>query len=205
MQLKENETIDDKIKNIKNNFDYNNKKDPLVKEFKLTKYCIDNLKKLNDPQYIKLFKDNQINNNKITEINIIYRILLLFLGEKAIVEISDDNLFWKKCCKYLKDKGDVKIGNFIITKSNSFCFDHQTINLIEFILIGNKNNILNGYYEKLCKTTGLIIPLIKEALEYCGIIVNNRNSNTSSKVLDNLLFNKKLITKLDNIIKNDHS
>ena len=205
LQLKENETIDDKIKNIKNNFDYNNKKDPLVKEFKLTKYCIDNLKKLNDPQYIKLFKDNQINNNKITEINIIYRILLLFLGEKAIVEISDDNLFWKKCCKYLKDKGDAKIGNFIITKSNNFCFDHQTINLIEFILIGNKNNILNGYYEKLCKTTGLIIPLIKEALEYCGIIVNNRNSNTSSKVLDNLLFNKKLITKLDNIIKNDHS
>ena len=206
LQLKENETIDDKIKNIKNNFDYNyNKKDSLVKEFKLTKLCINNLKKLNDIKNIKLFKDKQINNNKITEINIIYRILLLLLGEKIIVEISDDILFWKNCCKYLKDKGDVKIGNFIIGKSNSFCFDHQTINLIESILIGNKNNILNGYYEKLCKTTGLIIPLIKEALEYSGIIVANRNNNAISKVLDNLLFNKKLITKLDNIIKNYHS
>ncbi len=171
------------------------------KEFKLSKNTIKNIKQLNENQYIQLFKENQINNNKITEINIIYRILLLLFGEKKIVEISDDNLFWKNVCKYFLDKiTKENIGNFIVEKSKNLNFDHQTINLIEFILIGNKNNIINGYYEKLCKTTGLIIPLIREALDFCGVVVTDTKIR-ANRLLDNLQYNQKLICKLDNIIK----
>ena len=200
LQLKENETIEDKIKTLKNSC---SGKDKSLndKEFKLSKNTIKNLKKLNENQYIKLFKENQINNNKITEINIIYRILLLLLGEKTIAEISDDNNFWKNACKYFLDKmTKEKIGNFIIDKSKNFCFDHHKINSIEFILIGNKNNITNGYYEKLCKTTGLIIPLIKEALDFCGVIAIDTKTR-ANRLLDNLQYNQKLIYKLNNIIK----
>ena len=199
LQLKENETIEDKIKKLKNNS--NNNKEPtskLIKEFKLSKDVIRNLKQLNEAQNIKLFKEKQINKNKITEINIIYKILLLLLGEKKLVEISDDYTFWKKCCKYFLDKSEGKIGNCIINQVKNFCFDHQTINLIEFTLIGNKNNILNGYYEKLCKTTGLIMPLIKQALEYCGITTSDNKYNP--RILDNLKYNQMLINKLDIII-----
>jgi len=199
LQLKENETIEDKIKKLKNNS--NNSKEPtskLIKEFKLSKDVIRNLKQLNEAQNIKLFKEKQINKNKITEINIIYKILLLLLGEKKLVEISDDYTFWKKCCKYFLDKSEGKIGNCIINQVKNFCFDHQTINLIEFTLIGNKNNILNGYYEKLCKTTGLIIPLIKQAFEYCGITTSDNKYNP--RILDNLKYNQMLINKLDIII-----
>ena len=198
LQLKENETIEDKIKKLKNN---SNSKEPtskLIKEFKLSKDVIRNLKQLNEAQNIKLFKEKQINKNKITEINIIYKILLLLLGEKKMVEISDDYTFWKKCCKYFLDKSEGKIGNCIINQVKNFYFDHQTINLIEFTLIGNKNNILNGYYEKLCKTTGLIMPLIKQALEYCGIITSDNKYNP--RILDNLKYNLMLINKLDIII-----
>ena len=198
LQLKENETIEDKIKKLKNN---SNSKEPtskLIKEFKLSKDVIRNLKQLNEAQNIKLFKEKQINKNKITEINIIYKILLLLLGEKKLVEISDDYTFWKKCCKYFLDKSEGKIGNCIINQVKNFYFDHQTINLIEFTLIGNKNNILNGYYEKLCKTTGLIMPLIKQALEYCGIITSDNKYNP--RILDNLKYNLMLINKLDIII-----
>ena len=198
LQLKENETIEDKIKKLKNN---SNSKEPtskLIKEFKLSKDVIRNLKQLNEAQNIKLFKEKQINKNKITEINIIYKILLLLLGEKKLVEISDDYTFWKKCCKYFLDKSEGKIGNCIINQVKNFYFDHQTINLIEFTLIGNKNNILNGYYEKLCKTTGLIMPLIKQALEYCGIITTDNKYNP--RILDNLKYNLMLINKLDIII-----
>jgi hypothetical protein len=198
-RVKENETIEDKIKTLKNSCSGKDK--PLNdKEFKISKNTIKNLKQLNENQYIKLFKENQINNNKITEINIIYRILLLLLGEKKIAEISDDNIFWKNMCKYFLDKmTKEKIGNFIIDKSKNFCFDHHNINSIEFILIGNKNNITNGYYEKLCKTTGLLIPLIKQALIYCGIIISDKK-NMTSRILDNLKYNQILINKLDNII-----
>ena len=204
LQLKENETIDDKIKKLKS---ISNTKGNLynkLKDFKLSKDSINNLKLLNNFQYIKLFKENHINNNKITEINIIYKLLLLFMGEKNLVEISDDNIFWKNCCKYFLGKSDEgKIGNYIISQAKNFCFDHRTINLIEFMLIGNKNNIINGYYEKLCKTTGLIIPLIKQALEYCGVIFTDKKNNIN-KVLENLQYNQILINKLDSIINCYH-
>ena len=197
LQLKENETIENKIQNLKNNYKI---KEPLIKKFKLSKNCIKHLKQLNDYQNVALFKENQINKNKITEINIIYRILFLLFGEKKLAEICDDNIFWKKCCKYFLEKNkDGKFGNFIITLADNFSFDHRTINLIESILIGNKNNIINGYYEKLCKTTALIIPLVKEALIFCGII-NPETNIISSKILDNLQFNKNLINKLNIII-----
>lgn len=197
LQLKEKETIEDKIKNIKSNIN-NKDTSKYIKEFKLSKDVIRNLKQLNEVQNIKLFKEKQINKNKITEINIIYKILLLLFGEKALVEISDDYTFWKKCCKYFLNKSEGKIGNFIINQVKNLFFDHQTINLIEFNLIGNKNNILNGYYEKLCKTTGLIIPLIKQVLEYCGITTANNENNP--RILDNLKYNQNLINKLDIII-----
>ena len=198
LQLKENETIEDKIKKLQNNSKNKEPTSKLIKEFKLSKDVIRNLKQLNEAQNIKLFKEKQINKNKITEINIIYKILLLLLGEKKLVEISDDYTFWKKCCKYFLDKSEGKIGNYIINQVKNFYFDHQTINLIEFTLIGNKNNILNGYYEKLCKTTGLIIPLIKQVLEYCGIITSDKKYNP--RILDNLKYNQMLINKLDIII-----
>jgi hypothetical protein len=69
LQLKENETIEDKIKTLKNSCSGKDK--PLNdKEFKISKNTIKNLKQLNENQNIKLFKENQINNNKINEINI---------------------------------------------------------------------------------------------------------------------------------------
>ena len=198
LQLKKNETIEDKIKKLKNNIT----KEPsnLNHEFKLSKETLRYLKQLNEKQNINFFIENRMDKNKITEINIIYKILLLFLGEKKLVEISDDNIFWQKCCKYFLDNSDEgKIGNFIINQIKNFCFDHQTINLIEFTLIGNKNNIKNGYYEKLCKTTALLIPLIKQALIYCGIIISDKK-NMTSRILDNLEYNQILIKKLDKII-----
>jgi len=198
LQLKENETIEGKIKKLNNNFNNKEPTSKLIKEFKLSKDVIRNLKQLNEVQNIKLFKEKQINKNKITEINIIYKILLLLLGEKKLVEISDDYTFWKKCCKYFLRKSEGKIGNFIINQVKNFCFDHQTINLIEFTLIGNKSNIINGYYEKLCKTTGLIIPLIKQILEYCGVTSSDNKNNP--RILDNLKYNQMLINKLDIMI-----
>lgn len=98
LQLKKNETIEDKIKKLKNN---NTKESSnLNQEFKLSKETLKYLKQLNEKQNINFFIENKIDKNKVTEINIIYKILLLLLGEKKLVEISDDNIFWEKCCKF---------------------------------------------------------------------------------------------------------
>ena len=44
------------------------------------------------------------------------------------------------------------------------------------------------------------MPLIREALYFCGIIENDTKTNTNI-ILDNLLFNQKLICKLEDIIR----
>ena len=115
LQLKKNETIEDKIKKLKNN---NTKESSnLNQEFKLSKETLKYLKQLNEKQNINFFIENKIDKNKVTEINIIYKILLLLLGEKKLVEISDDNIFWEKCCKFFLDNSDEgKIGNYIINQ-----------------------------------------------------------------------------------------
>lgn len=98
LQLKKNETIEDKIKKLKNN---NTKESSnLNQEFKLSKETLKYLKQLNEKQNINFFIENKIDKNKVTEINIIYKILLLLLGEKKLVEISDDNIFGKNVANF---------------------------------------------------------------------------------------------------------
>ena len=58
-----------------------------------------------------------------------------------------------------------------------------------------KKKILPNFYSKICSTTGLLIFIIKEALEYCGVIQNEKKTQPS-RILDNLLFYKNTIDTL---------
>lgn len=55
-------------------------------------------------------------------------------------------------------------------------FDFSDENLYKIIkIIGNREKkITPTYYSKTCGTTGLIIFLIKDAMEYAGIIVDKK-------------------------------
>ena len=85
-----------------------------------------------------------------------------------------------------------KIGSFILDKINNITFEHKKIFFLNKLLLNMKTKILPNYFSKICGTTGLLLFLIKDALEYCGVIKNDKKTQPA-RILDNLLYYKKSI------------
>jgi len=170
-----------------------------ITEFSLSKGAIKAIELLNNELYDKLFKKPVLDDN-LKEILIIYRILFYLLGEKEIAEIKDENLFWTKMTEYLVNNSDGKIGTYISNNVKNFHFDYKTINLINKLVKDVKNKILPSYFSKICGTTGLVVFLIKDALEYCGIILSDKKTQPSI-IYQHLQFEKKNVNRVNNYIE----
>ena len=72
--------------------------------------------------------------------------------------------------------------------------------MINKFLVGMKKNINPNYFSKICGTTGLLVFLIKDALEFCGVIVNSKKTQPA-RILDNLMYYKNTIDNLAQIIE----
>ena len=193
LELGSKETVDDLIMKIRLKYS----KEELTKpfnEFQIPKGPYKAVELLNNDLYCKIFKKDIIEKNE-EEICIIYRALLILLGEFEIASIFNDKKFWKKCIEYLSENSNGKIGTFILEKFKNISFSHKKIFLLNKLLIGIKNKILPTYFSKICGTTGLLTFLIKDALEYCGVIINTRKTQPS-RVLDNLMYYKNVIDTL---------
>ena len=62
-----------------------------------------------------------------------------------------------------------------------------------------KNKIVPNYFSKICGTTGLLVFIVKDALEYCGVIINDKKTQPA-RILDNLLYYKNSIDSLAQFI-----
>ena len=144
-------------------------------EFTLSKGAIKAIELLNNELYDKIFKKPVLDDN-LKEILIIYRILFYLLSENEIAEIKDENLFWNTMREYLLNKSEGKIGTFISNNVKNFNFSNKTIYLINKLVKDIKNKIIPSYFTKICGTTGLVVFLIKDALEYCGVIFSDKKT-----------------------------
>ncbi len=120
------------------------------------------------------------------------------MNEIKIAEIVDDGEFWTKCIEYLNNNGKEKIGSFILEKTKNFDFSHKSIYLLNKLLVGIKPNINPAFFSKLSGTTGMLIFIIKEALEFCGVLVSKKTPK--SRIYDNLIYYKNMIDHLTNFI-----
>ena len=59
--------------------------------------------------------------------------------------------------------------------------------------------MIPNYFSKICGTTGLLVFGIKDALEYCGVIKNDKKTQPS-RILDNLLYYKNSIDTIASFI-----
>ena len=197
LELSNRETINDLIMKIRLN--YTN--DELSKNF--TKFEISRgpskaVELLNNELYSKIFKKNYIEKNE-EEICKVYRVLFVLFDEYEIANINNNRLFWTKCVEYLTKNSDGKIGSFILDKINNISFEHKKIFLINKILLGMKKIMIPNYFSKICGTTGLLVFGIKDALEYCGVIKNDKKTQPS-RILDNLLYYKNSIDTIASFI-----
>ena len=198
LDLNSDETIDDLI--MKTKLKYSN--DELNKkfsEFQISRGAVKAVELLNNPLYSKLFKKPVLEKN-VEEICKVYRTLFTLLGEYQIANIPEDEYFWVKCTEYLNSKSEGKIGSFILEKFKNVTFEKKKIVLINKFLVGMKKKINPNYFPKICGTTGLLIFLIKDALEYCGVIINDKKTQPA-RILDNLMYYKNSIETLAQIIE----
>jgi hypothetical protein len=147
--------------------------------------------------FSKLFKQKVLD-IKLSDIYIVYRVLFALMGETKIAEIVDDNEFWEKCIEYLNNNGKNKIGSFIYEKSKSFDFSHKNIYTLNKLLVGIKPKLNPGSFSKISGTTGLLIFIVRDALEFAGVLITNKTPK--SRIYDNLMYYKNLIEPLTNFI-----
>ena len=196
LNLNKDETMETKIKRIKNEFSDEDISHP-PKGFLLSEESKNKLKELNNNEKQEIYKTDldKIDKDKNLLI-IIYKILFVLLDKEEIYSILNDNIFWRRSSQYLlKQNSEGKIGDFILGKIPTFSFSSKSFNKIETIIKDNRENIIN----EIKKNENIIIAsLIKEALEYCGVIIEPGKTQ-GNIIIKNLKKNQMIINYLNNL------
>ena len=196
LELKERETLNDRINKFMTTYSKSEYTKPLGK-FTVARNSATALLSIDKEMFSKIFKQKVLD-IKLSDIYIVYRALFVLIGEEKIAEIVDDGEFWIKCTEYLNTNGKNKIGSFILEKSKNFDFSHKSIYLLNKLLVGIKPKFNPASFSKINGTTGLVIFIIKDALEYAGILITSKTPK--SRIYDNLIYYKNLIEPLTNFI-----
>ena len=183
---KENK-YDKEIENLKKKYNDDEFDKPYL-PFVLTRGAIKAVEFLNQDLYYKIFTKDELDPS-LSEIIIIYRILYQLLKVENLVSIKNDNDFWKENCKFLLSESHDKLGTFMVEKSKEFCFDCENCYKLKEMIENVKSKIVPSYFSKICGTTGLIVFVVKDALEYSGAIVNDKKTQPR-KIYDNILYEK---------------
>ena len=187
-QLEKKESkYDREIEKLKKKYDESEFQKPYL-PFVLTRGAIKAVEFLDQDLYIKIFTKDELDPS-LNEIIIIYRILYQLLKLEKLVLIKNDKEFWKENCNYLITESHDKLGIFMVEKSKEFCFDCENCHKLKEMIENMKSKIVPSYFSKICGTTGLIVFVVKDALEYSGAIVNEKKTQPR-KIYENLLYEK---------------
>ena len=167
-------------------------------KFELSKGAVKAIEMLNNEAYVKIFKIKELT-PPLNEILLIYRIFFQLLKSNNIYNIKDDKLFWIEVCEYILNNNNDKTGEFFKESINNFDFSPKNIYEIKKIINGNLEKIKPNIYSRICGTTGLLIFLIKDTLEYIGII-HSLKKNIPSIMLKYLEYIEKIQNKIEKYI-----
>ena len=191
LNLKKEETIENKINEIKKEF--NKEKLLQIKKFEISENLKEKIKLINTLEFLNEILNREMNNisgNIIT----IYKIFFVFFGEEKIYSTLNADIFWKKCYNYFNEKCKGNIGNFILNKIQLFNFKSKEFNKIRNLLKENKNEIIN----EISDSENCLMSLIKELFEYFGIIFS-KDKTEGNIYIHNLKRNQIIINYLNNL------
>ena len=192
--------IEEKINEIKekyspNELNINNT------HFILSKSCLKALELLNDEEHEKFFNNSNFHLFS-DDIYIVYKIIFQLIKNNEVKNAENKKEFYEKMGnfvhKYINDKN--QIGDFFKKMANEFEFNEENIFQIRKIIKGKEEKLKPRNYSQICATTGLVIFLVKDILDYLGL---NYNSNKGKPVfiLMNLEFLEKVKNKLPKYLK----
>lgn len=138
---------------------------------------------LDQDKYKNLFKNKQTPSEDII---LPYRIYFSLMKKTELTSISDDSVFWNECCNYFNvdqvGKKLIKSGNLITESVKSFDFSSENIYAIYRISYNKDKRLASSNFTKTCPTTGIMIFLIRETLEYIGIFIHQKYPPTANKL-----------------------
>ena len=176
-------SIEDQINNIKSKYAQEDI-DSQNNEFSLSQGSTKAIQLLNDDNYNKIFRTKKLD-PPLNEILLVYRIFFQLIGKEELVNIESDKKFWQKARTYILSNNNDETGSFFEKCIPEFDFSPRNIYKIKKLINGKEDKLKPLIYENICKTTGLVIFIIKDSLEYCGVIINNKK--TKPKILINYL------------------
>ena len=181
-------TIETQINNIKNKYGENILDSP-KHEFTLSKGSTKALDLLNSDSYNNIFRKKELE-PPLNEIILIYRIFFQLINKEELVEIKNDKKFWEKTRNYILENNEGKTGTLLKEYINKFNFTSKNIYKLKKLIYGKEDQLKPLLYEDICKTTGLVIFIIKDSLEYCGLL-KNEQKNEPNIIINYLEFLKK--------------
>ena len=177
--------IEEEIHKIKNKYKGQNL-DPNKYSFQLSKGSFQALELLDDEIYNNIFKSKELK-SPLDNIILIYRIFFQLMNNEEIIELVNDNKFWEEARNFFLENDNNKLGYFIKDNINEFDFTNENIYKLKKLIKGQEERLKPTIYENICETTGLISFIIKDALEYCGII-NHEEKNNPGIIISYLEF-----------------
>lgn len=136
------------------------------------------------------------------DIYIVYQIIFQLIENNDVKNSSGKKEFFEKMGEfiYYHINENNKIGDIFKNMVKEFQFNKENIYKIKNIIKGKEEKLKPLNYSQICKTTGLVIFLVKDILEYLGL-----NSKENKKIpiikLMNLEFFEEVKTKLPNYLK----
>ena len=154
---------------------------------------------LNKEEHLNFFDINKYDSFS-DDIYLVYKIIFQLSKNNEVKSSENKKDFFEKMVKYVKENiKDNKVGNLFKEMVNDFDFSKDNIIQIKNIIKGNEDKLKPKYYSKICATTGLVIFLVKDILEYLGL--NENNKSNAATILANLEFIEKMKSKIPNYLK----
>ena len=145
-----------------------------IKSFEISKASIKVLEKLNEEKSANIFTSEKIPNKDLIYI---YRLFLQLINKDKEINNKNDKEFWNlaKDKIFTNKKGELSENvKEMLTQLN---FSEENLRLVNNIYKECMDKFsIPKYYNNLCPTTGIFFFLVKEILEYCGILVGKKTS-----------------------------
>ena len=164
--------LDNKLKDLKKQF-CNEDFESIKYSFQLSKNSIKSLEILDDINYNDIFKKENLE-PPLNNIILIYRIFFQLIDKEELTKIQNNKKFWNKARNYILENNYNKTGSYIKEYSTEFDFTKENVYKVKKLIAGKEDKLKPINYENICKTTGLFVFIIKDYLEYSGLIPNDK-------------------------------
>ena len=141
---------------------------------------------LNQKAYYTKFHEQRTPND---EILLVYKVYFLLLNNNnKVIELISDKSFddkdvlWLKIREYfIWERKDLQLGQFVQSEIRNMDYSDKNVYSMK-LFCKPYLSILNPlYYSKMCPTTGVFAFLVKEVLEYMGVVDAERGEESSER------------------------